>query len=752
MLDRVVIVRLLAIATLAALVGSARAQATAFTYQGELRDASGAAFDGTIDLRARLYAGAASGTGIGSQLCVNDIVVVGGRFTVALDFGSVYAGVAPFLELEVRPDPSSSVSCAVVTGFTLLSPRQPITPAPQATYAAQAATATQASQLGGQSAAFYLNASNFNAGVLGSARLSGIYANSLIFNNAANSFAGNGAALTALNATAVSTGTLADARLSINIPRLASANTFTTSNTFSSIGIGITPTLPLQVSSTLQTPMQVQGSNTGGTWVNLGNSAAGGKMFNFIATGPSNSEGAGKLLVRDNTSGVVRMALDGSGRVGIGTVTPAANFDVTGPDAASYLRNSNDQGGAFLLDSFGALQLGMYNPSATAWGQIAAGERRSMLGMDSTGKVGSLTNTGNAPTFRNLLDNGSGEASIAGSITIAGNAQVNSQVAIGGSVGGESLRVYGGMLQDQDTNGPGFMTIQSSRVTGPQFQLINLGAGGKQFTMRNSGTGASSALVFENFTDSREMLRIARTGAATFGGGVTAAGPVAGTSFSASDSNSSVSMTLSPPFINVSAPDFGATANLRVFNVGYGGGTSNAASFTPDVQVNRALLAATIAAGVKLFRIDHPLDPDNKYPQHACIESDQMTNLYRGNVTLDEAGRAVVTLPAWFEALNTDLAYQLTSIGGWAPVFIEQECKDGFFVIAGGKPGMRVSWLITATRHDEFAQHTPLEVEKEKEAADKGHKLFWYPATGTELAPRVGQDVPAKASGSNRRD
>jgi hypothetical protein len=280
------------------------------------------------------------------------------------------------------------------------------------------------------------------------------------------------------------------------------------------------------------------------------------------------------------------------------------------------------------------------------------------------------------------------------------------------------------------------MTLQSTRVTGPELQLVNMGVGGKMFTLRNSGTGASSAMVFTNFTDARELLRIARTGAATFGGGVSAAGPVTGTSFSASDNDASVSMTLSPPFINVTAPDFGATPNLKVFNVNYGSGTSNAASFTPDVQVNRALLATTIAAGVKLFRIDHPLDPDNKYLQHACIESDQMTNLYRGNATLDEAGRAEVELPSWFEALNTDLAYQLTPIGGWAPVFIEQECKDGRFVIAGGKPGMRVSWLITATRHDEFAQRTPLQVEKEKEAADKGHKLFSYPATGTELAPR----------------
>ncbi|MCX5689048.1 MAG: hypothetical protein NTV94_04545 [Planctomycetota bacterium] len=86
--------------------------------------------------------------------------------------------------------------------------------------------------------------------------------------------------------------------------------------------------------------------------------------------------------------------------------------------------------------------------------------------------------------------------------------------------------------------------------------------------------------------------------------------------------------------------------------------------------------------------------------------------------------------------LNIDLARQLISIGGWVMVFIEDECKKGHFVIAGGKSDMRVSWVITATLQDDFAQHSPLHVEKEKEAADKGYKLFWCPATGAELVPR----------------
>ena len=73
------------------------------------------------------------------------------------------------------------------------------------------------------------------------------------------------------------------------------------------------------------------------------------------------------------------------------------------------------------------------------------------------------------------------------------------------------------------------------------------------------------------------------------------------------------------------------------------------------------------------FKIDHPLDPANKYLNHSFIESPDMKNLYDGVVTLDENGEALVELPEWFEALNRDFRYQLTCIGGHAPVFIADE-------------------------------------------------------------------------------
>jgi len=126
-----------------------------------------------------------------------------------------------------------------------------------------------------------------------------------------------------------------------------------------------------------------------------------------------------------------------------------------------------------------------------------------------------------------------------------------------------------------------------------------------------------------------------------------------------------------------------------------------------------------ITAGTKDFRIDHPIDPDNKYLYHASVESSEMTNIYSGNVKLDRKGEAVVELPGWFEALNGDFRYQLTCLGGFAPVYIAREIHNNRFKIAGGLPGIRVSWQVTGVRHDAWAQAHPLRVEEEKTLAEK---------------------------------
>ncbi|MCD4666136.1 MAG: hypothetical protein K8R68_12775 [Bacteroidales bacterium] len=123
------------------------------------------------------------------------------------------------------------------------------------------------------------------------------------------------------------------------------------------------------------------------------------------------------------------------------------------------------------------------------------------------------------------------------------------------------------------------------------------------------------------------------------------------------------------------------------------------------------------------FKIDHPLDPANKYLCHSFVESPDMMNVYNGNIILDSNGEAAVVLPDWFGVLNKDFRYQLTCIGGFAQVFISEKIVDNHFKIAGGNPGMEVSWQVTGIRQDAYAKVHPIEVEMEKEGKERGTYL-----------------------------
>jgi hypothetical protein len=154
-------------------------------------------------------------------------------------------------------------------------------------------------------------------------------------------------------------------------------------------------------------------------------------------------------------------------------------------------------------------------------------------------------------------------------------------------------------------------------------------------------------------------------------------------------------------------------------NAAYLATTSYGGDFSGDLYVSGA-----IYAGTKDFKIDHPVDPANKYLQHSCIESSERKNLYDGMAVLDAQGEAVVQLPDWFEALNQDFRYQLTAVGGPGPgVYIAKEISHNSFKIAGGAAGLKVSWQVSGTRHDAFAAAHPLQVEEDKPTDLKGYYL-----------------------------
>ncbi len=149
-------------------------------------------------------------------------------------------------------------------------------------------------------------------------------------------------------------------------------------------------------------------------------------------------------------------------------------------------------------------------------------------------------------------------------------------------------------------------------------------------------------------------------------------------------------------------------------NVGVLGTSNNATGFgllsADDVGAVGGLFANGNLAvgGTKNFRIDLPSDPANKYLYHFSIESDEVLNIYRGNIVLDANGQATVTLADYVADVNTNFSYNLTAIGGSAPgLYVASEFNNGTFQIAGGVPGQKISWQLTGERNDPYLQQNP---------------------------------------------
>ncbi len=167
------------------------------------------------------------------------------------------------------------------------------------------------------------------------------------------------------------------------------------------------------------------------------------------------------------------------------------------------------------------------------------------------------------------------------------------------------------------------------------------------------------------------------------------------------------------------------------------------------------------ASGTKSFRIDHPDDPENKYLLHYAAESPEVINFYRGTVTLDGSGEAVVELPGYFAKINRAPSYQLTPLGAAMPnLHIAERIDESAlqagaaaapetpaplcrFRVGGGVPGGEVCWRVEAVRNDRWVATygAPVEQDKrERERSSYQHpELYGGP---TKQGPRQ-EPVPA---------
>lgn len=163
--------------------------------------------------------------------------------------------------------------------------------------------------------------------------------------------------------------------------------------------------------------------------------------------------------------------------------------------------------------------------------------------------------------------------------------------------------------------------------------------------------------------------------------------------------------------------------NFAVYGIAPTGAANYAGYFVGN------LFATSSSSGVKAFKIDHPLDPENMYLEHSSVESDQRMNLYRGRVATDSKGYASISVPSWFDALNDNLEYQLTVLdytdsSEFVQAKVVSPLKNGSFRIRTSAPHVQVSWMLTGERIDPVARANPLRVESQKPEVERGKLLF----------------------------
>jgi N-acetylneuraminic acid mutarotase len=380
---------------------SARAQGTAFTYQGRLNNGASPA-NGSYDLRFSLFNTNTGGTQAGSTLTVTAVGVSNGLFTATLDFGNQFTGAALWLEISVQTNGGGA--------FTTLSPRQPLTAAPYAIAAANVTGSLPANQL---------------TGIVPLAQLPSV----LVTNGGTvtGTFSGDGAGLTGLGAANL-TGTISDSRLSANVARLNVPNTaiqatatpiinsgFITSVTINNGGLGyLTPPVvtvnPVNGSGAVITAQVSNGAVSALNVGNPGGSYSAGTTVT-IAPPPSNAYQVFSSLnifsgINQLTNPANQFAGNGAGLYNLnganltaGSVTAAsiASNSITSGQLAAGAAASNLTASGFSGVASGGIIL---SSNLTDANLVSAGYVK--LGKVDLGDVWDQRSTNSAPAARYL--------------------------------------------------------------------------------------------------------------------------------------------------------------------------------------------------------------------------------------------------------------------------------------------------------------------------------------------------------------
>jgi hypothetical protein len=432
-------------------------------------------------------------------------------------------------------------------------------------------------------------------------------------------------------------------------------------------------------------------------------SGANDLVVNAFDTGAlflNQDAGSGGVRFHNGTPAGELARLTSSGDFGIGTATPSAKLHVNGG-------GTGGRGVYAVVSQSTGLTYGLYGESASTGGRGVLGLATATTGT-TFGVVGVSDSTGGRGV------QGRANASSGTTVGVLGESLSNAGRGVLGRATASSGTTYGVYGESASTTGRGLYggatttTGMNFGVYGESASVDGIGVFGKA----TATSGATSAVRGDAYS--------------TNGMGVL------GWSFATTLVNYGV--------VGVS----NSTGGYGVWGqAGASSGTTHGVFGTATSSGGYAVYSQGrfAATGTKNFQIDHPRDPENKYINHFAAEAPEPYNIYRGNTIMDDAGQARVQLPDYFEDINRDFHYSLTAIGAPAILFVAQEIADNAFVIGGGRPGMKVSWTVTAVRNDAWVRANPMADVMDKPAEHKGTylhpELFGQPANrGTNYISR----------------
>jgi len=427
--------------------------------------------------------------------------------------------------------------------------------------------------------------------------------------------------------------------------------------------------------------------------------------------------------IRLRTNATDRIVVERYGDVGIGVMDPSERLDVGGTVEMTGMRLTTSPTAGYVLTSDG-IGTGTWQPS----------------GAFTLPYSGSVIDTWAAFEVTQHGSGGNSRFITPGASTYSGvySQYDGTSAAVKGYVGGPTG--YAGVFAIEGATNPNPSLIASTWGTGP---ALRASSGYEQtVVIENDWPSWNTDIVTIDYTGSTasaDVIGLVSTAivgdyygiGAEFGGGYQGTyayvSPTGGqTYFGHRGFVSGGSGTN----YGIHGHAYGSGTNRGVYGYASGGAANHAGYFDGNVRI----IGNCDADGYSLKR-DHPLAPESKYLVQWTIESPEMTTVVNGNVTLDGTGEAVVKLPDWYVRTTTDHRYQLTCIGGHAPVYVAEKVTGGAFRIAGGEPGMEVSWQITGVRDDVHSRADSRPVEIDKPAEEQGRyanpELFGLPRTAS---------------------